>query len=78
MNPIRVAGIVLIIAGVLSLAYGKLTYTKDTHDAEIGSVEVQVKEKETVELPTWLGAGGIALGVILLLIPYKVTRTAHA
>ncbi len=58
--------IVLIAAGVLALLYGGFTYTKETHDLKIGSLEVSVKDKETVNVPTWCGVGAIAVGIVLL------------
>jgi hypothetical protein len=32
MNSIKIAAIVLIVAGVLGLGYGSFSYTKQTHD----------------------------------------------
>jgi hypothetical protein len=31
MNTVKIAAIVLIVAGVLGLVYGSFTYTKATH-----------------------------------------------
>ena len=66
MNTTQIIAIVLIIAGALSLAYGQFSFTKETHQAKIGPLELSVKEKETVNIPVWLGGGAIALGVVLL------------
>ena len=66
MNTTQIVAIVLIIAGALSLAYGQFSFTKETHQAKIGPLELSVKEKETVNVPVWLGGGAIALGVVLL------------
>lgn len=66
MNTTQIIAIVLIIAGALSLGYGQFSYTKETHQAKIGPIELSVKEKETVNVPVWLGGGAIALGVVLL------------
>jgi multidrug transporter EmrE-like cation transporter len=71
MNPIRILAIVLIVAGVLGLAYGSFSYTKETHEAKIGSLELSVKEKETVNVPQWAGVGAIVIGVVLLLVKTK-------
>ncbi|HXU10820.1 MAG TPA: hypothetical protein VN898_02565 [Candidatus Binatia bacterium] len=71
MNRIRILAIVLIAAGVLGLMYEKFTYTKESHDLKIGSLEVSVKDKETVNVPQWLGVGSIAVGVILLVARRK-------
>ena len=66
MSGTRLAAVVLIIGGILGLAYGGFTYTKDTHKADIGPIELSVEEKETVNIPVWLGAGALIAGVLLL------------
>ncbi len=67
MGSTKIIAIVLIVAGVLGLAYGKFTYTKETHDAKIGPIELSVKDKETVNVPMWAGIGAIVVGAGLLL-----------
>ena len=71
MSAIKIAAIVLIVAGVLGLGYGKFSYTKETHEAKIGSLELSVKDKETVNVPLWVGVGAIVIGGILFLVPTK-------
>ena len=71
MNRFRIIAIVLIVAGVLGLMYEKFTYTKETHDLKIGSLEVSVKDKETVNIPTWCSIGAIAVGLVLLTVRPK-------
>lgn len=73
MNRIKLLAIILIAAGILGLLYEKFTYTKESHDIKIGSLEVSVKDQETVNIPTWCGIGAIAVGVVLL-----VTRRGSA
>ena len=68
MNAIKIAAIVLIVAGVLGLAYGGFSYTKDTHAAKIGPIELKVTEKETVNVPIWVGVGAIVIGGVLLVL----------
>lgn len=67
MSTTKIVAIVLIIAGVLGLAYGKFTYTEETHDAKVGPLELSVKDKETVNIPVWAGIGAIVIGAGLLL-----------
>lgn len=68
MKPLKLVGIVFIIAGALALVYGGFTYTKDTHDVKVGPIEFSVKEKESVNVPVWAGVGAIAIGAFLLLV----------
>ena len=71
MNAARIAAIVLIIAGVLGLAYGSFSYTRETHEAKLGSLELSVKDKETVNVPLWASVGAIVVGGVLLLFGSK-------
>jgi len=71
MNTVKILGIVLILAGTLALVYRGFSYTKETHEAKIGPLELSVKEKETINIPTWAGIGAIVIGGILLLVPGK-------
>ncbi|MGH8059215.1 MAG: hypothetical protein ACREOH_18595 [Candidatus Entotheonellia bacterium] len=71
MNAVKIVGIVLIVAGILGLVYGSFSFTKETHEAKIGPLELQVKEKETVNVPVWAGVGAIVIGAGLLLVPDK-------
>lgn len=68
MNSIKMLAIVLIVAGGLALAYGGFTYTKDTHQAKLGPIELSVKETETVNIPIWAGLGLVVAGVALLFV----------
>ena len=67
MNAMRMVAVVLIVAGVLALAYGGFTYTKENHQAKIGPVELNVEEQQTVNIPVWAGVGAIVIGGVLLL-----------
>jgi hypothetical protein len=71
MNAVKMAAVVLIAAGVLGLVYGSFSYTRDTHEAKLGPIELSVKDKETVNIPVWAGVGAIVIGSALLLIGGK-------
>jgi multidrug transporter EmrE-like cation transporter len=71
MNAVKLVAIVLIVAGGLGLAYGSFSYTKETHKATLGSLELSVKDKETVNVPVWAGVGAIVLGGVLLVFGSK-------
>jgi len=66
MSPVKIAAIVLIVAGVLGLLYGSFSYTKETHEAKLGPIELSVKEKQTVNIPVWAGVGAIVIGGVIL------------
>lgn len=65
MRAATIVGILLILVGVVALAYGGITYTNRTDVVEIGPIDVEATERETIPLPPILGGlalvGGIAL-----------------
>jgi hypothetical protein len=66
MNALKMAAIALIVAGVLGLAYGSFTYTKETHEARLGPFKFSVRDRETVNVPVWAGVAAILIGGGLL------------
>jgi hypothetical protein len=66
MNSLKITAIVLIVAGALALAYGGFSYTRETHDADLGPIHMSVKDKERVNIPMWAGVGAVVLGGVLL------------
>ena len=68
MNGIKIIALALIAAGVLGLIYGSFSYTKETHEAKIGPIEMSMKEKQSVNVPVWAGVGAIVAGAALLLV----------
>ena len=71
MSGARIAAFVLIVAGLLGLAYGSFSYTKETHRTKIGPLELSVKDKQTVNVPVWAGVGAIVIGAVLLVTQKK-------
>ena len=71
MSAVKIAAVVLIVAGILGLVYGGFSYTRETHEASLGPIELSVQEKETVNVPVWAGVGAIAIGGAILLFGTK-------
>jgi hypothetical protein len=67
--PLRILGVVLLALGMVGLAYGRFTYTKETHDAKVGPIEFSVKDKETVRIPIWIGILTTVAGAALVILP---------
>ncbi len=67
MSGLKILAVVLIVGGILGLVYGGFTYTKETHSAKLGPLELSVKDKERVNVPMWAGVGAIVAGGALLL-----------
>ena len=61
-----ILGLVLLVGGVLALVYGGFSYAKETHDAKLGPIELELTEKEKVVIPQWVGIAAIVVGGGLL------------
>jgi uncharacterized membrane protein len=68
MNSMKMIAIVLLVAGALALAYGGFSYTKDSHDANVGPIHMSFDETERVNIPMWAGIGLVVLGGVLLIV----------
>jgi hypothetical protein len=71
MNAAKIFALALIAAGVLGLVYGSFTYTKDTHEANVGPINFSIKDQETVNIPIWAGVVAVAIGGGLLFLAGK-------
>jgi TRAP-type C4-dicarboxylate transport system permease small subunit len=71
MSATKMMAIALIAAGILGLAYGGFTYTKETHETKIGPLVLSVADKETVNVPIWVGVGAVVIGGLLLVFGSK-------
>jgi hypothetical protein len=68
MNATRITAVVLIVAGILALAYGGFSYDKESVGAKLGPIELKVTEKKTINVPVWAGIGAIVVGGALLML----------
>ncbi|MSR83531.1 MAG: hypothetical protein EXS58_11520 [Candidatus Latescibacteria bacterium] len=73
MTAVKIAAIALIAAGVRGLVYGSFDYTKETHEAKLGPIELSIKDQRTVNVPVWAGVGAVVIGGGLLLLRGKKT-----
>ncbi len=68
MKPISWAGILLIVLGVLALAYQAINYTRQKNVLDVGSVHVTTQTHEQIPLPPIVGGLAIVGGVALLIV----------
>ncbi len=71
MSAFKIVGIALMVAGLLGLVFGGFSYTKETHEANLGPLKVSVEDKERVNIPVWAGVGAIVAGGLVLMVPQK-------
>ncbi len=72
MGSTRLAAIVLVVAGVLALAYNGFTYTTKDTAAKAGPLELKVEKQHSVYVPVWAGVAALLVGGLLFVaVPRK-------
>jgi hypothetical protein len=66
MKGTKLLGVVLLVVGLLALAYGGFSYTKNTDKVNIGPIHFEVQDKERVNIPLWAGVAVAIVGGVLL------------
>ncbi len=62
MNGYVILGALLIALGAGVLVFHQFTYVEKTHQTDIGPIQIQVKDKKTVDVPAWIGVFFVACG----------------
>jgi hypothetical protein len=63
----KIVGILLIVLGVVALAYGGFSYTRSEEIVDLGPIQATAETRETVPLPPILGGLALAGGIVLLI-----------
>jgi hypothetical protein len=67
----RIAGIILVILGALALVFGRVSYTEEEASADLGPIDISVRDRETLNIPPWVGVLAIVGGATLLFVPRR-------
>jgi uncharacterized membrane protein HdeD (DUF308 family) len=68
MKPAVIVGVILIILGIVALAYQGITYTSKEKVVDLGPLKVEAKQEKTIPLPPLLGALLLVGGVVLVAV----------
>lgn len=68
MKVATVVGIILIVVGLVALAYQGITYTTKEKVVDLGPLKVEAEKEKTIPLPPVVGAVAVAAGVILIFL----------
>jgi uncharacterized membrane protein len=71
MKSASVAGLILIVLGVLALAYQGVTYTTHKKVLDIGPIQATKEEHNTIPLPPILGGLALIGGIVLMVAGNK-------
>jgi uncharacterized membrane protein HdeD (DUF308 family) len=70
----KIVGILLIVLGVIALAYGGISYTREETVLDVGPIEAKARTRETIPLPPVLGALALIGGVALMIADSRRRR----
>ena len=66
MKPVAILGVLLIVVGLVALAYQGFTYTRREKVIDLGPIQATAKRERTVPLPPVVGIVAVAAGVALV------------
>lgn len=61
----KILGIALIVLGILGLAYGGLSWTRDKTVLDAGPLELKAEQRESLPIPPIAGAILLVAGVVI-------------
>jgi hypothetical protein len=67
MNTNKLVAIILIVIGVIALAYQGITFTTREKDVDLGPLQISHSERHTVPLGPIVGAVALVGGLALLI-----------
>ena len=73
MKPAGIIGVILIVIGIIALAYGGFTYTKREKVIDAGTLQVSADREKTVPFPPILGGICLVGGIVLVVVGSRQT-----
>lgn len=71
MKPLLIAGIGLILLGIVALSYNRISYTSKEKIVDIGPIQATAEREKSIPLPPLLGGLALIAGVGLIAVGYK-------
>jgi hypothetical protein len=71
VKPASLAGLVLIILGIIALTYQGITYTTHKKVLDVGPIQATKTEHNTIPLPPVFGGVALVGGIVLMIVGAK-------
>ena len=71
MAPARIAGLLLIVLGLIGVLWGGISWTREKTIVDVGPIKATTQERETIPLPPVVGGIALVAGIVLLVLPRK-------
>jgi hypothetical protein len=69
MTAARIAGMVLIVVGLVGILWGGFSFTREKTVVDVGPFKATTQERRTIPFPPVAGALALVAGVVLLVLP---------
>ncbi|MEO6213400.1 MAG: hypothetical protein ABIP65_07210 [Vicinamibacterales bacterium] len=69
MSAARIAGIVLIVAGLAGLIWGGFSWTDEKTIVDVGPIKATAQERKTFPIPAVVSGVAVIAGIVLLVMP---------
>ena len=66
MKSTALIGVILLVLGIVALAYQGITYTKKETVVDIGPIHAEAERQHTIPLPPIIGVAAVVGGIVLL------------
>lgn len=71
MSAARIAGIVLIVIGLIGLIWGGISWTEEETLVDIGPIEARAEEQKSIPITPIVGGIALVAGIVLLVVPSR-------
>lgn len=69
MTAARIAGMILIVIGLIGLIWGGISWTSTETIVDMGPIQAQAQERETIPITPIVGGIALVAGIVLLVVP---------
>ena len=69
MTAARIAGIILIVIGLVGLIWGGISWTDTKTVVDLGPIQATAQERETIPVTPLVGGIALVAGILLLVVP---------
>ena len=71
MSAVRIAGLVLIVIGLIGLLWGGISWTDEKTVVDLGPIEARAEERETIPISPIVGGIALVAGIVLMVVPSR-------
>ena len=71
MSAARIAGVILIVIGLIGLIWGGISWTEEETLVDIGPIEARAEEERSIPITPIVGGIALVAGIVLLVVPSR-------